>query len=279
VDSFTGKPDQIVGDEYDFAARELHNGQGLWISPDPTGGTGNKYAYADNNPLSTVDVYELYSVAVDSMGGEGVDISAEGESMDLLVESHAPAATQIAAGGVIPALRIPWWQGVLNKLFGGAPTGGPPDGQFAWDEFVGRAAQNQANDNTKEGNTTVGALAKTMTNEVGSLSTPKEGDPDVLVDAKDALANALINNANLDSPAKVAPATGTASTQDEQIMRNAATNRANGGADPVEGRTQFGTTHNPHIQSRSAMYHLKGPRAVRRYTKSSVPSETASVGD
>jgi RHS repeat-associated protein len=119
-------------------------------------------------------------------------------------------------------------------------------------------AQNTANDNTKEGNTTVGALEKTMTNEVGSLSTPKKGNPDVLGDAKDALANTLINNANLDSPAKVAPATGTASTQDAQIMRDAATNRANGGADPVEGRTQFGTTHNAHIQSRSAMNHLKG---------------------
>ena len=59
-------------------------------------------------------------------------------------------------------------------------------------------AQNQANENTKEGNTTVGALEKTMTNEVGSLSTPKKGNPDVLVDAKDALANALINNANLE---------------------------------------------------------------------------------
>ena len=59
-------------------------------------------------------------------------------------------------------------------------------------------AQNQANENTKEGNTTVGALEKTMTNEVGSLSTPKKGNPDVLVDTKDALANALINNANLE---------------------------------------------------------------------------------
>ena len=46
-----------------------------------------------------------------------------------------------------------------------------------------------------------------MTNEVGSLSTPKKGNPDVLGDAKDALANTLINNANLDNPAKVAPAT------------------------------------------------------------------------
>jgi hypothetical protein len=97
-----------------------------------------------------------------------------------------------------------------------------------------------------------------MSNEDRSLSTPKKGNPDVLVDAKDALANAIINNAELDRPAKVAPATGTATTQDSQIMRDAATNRANGGADPVEGRTQYGTTHNPNLQSRSASNHLKG---------------------
>jgi len=119
-------------------------------------------------------------------------------------------------------------------------------------------AQNNNVDNQAVGNTTVGALAKTMTNEVGSLSTAKKGDPDVLSDAKDALANALINNANLDNPAKTAKATGNASPQDEQTMRDAARNRANGGADPVEGRSQFGTTHNPHVQWRSAHNHLKG---------------------
>ena len=120
------------------------------------------------------------------------------------------------------------------------------------------ANQEAQQQNTQVGNTTSDALAKTMTNEVGSLSTPKKGNPDVLVDAKDALSNALINNANLDNPAKVAPATGTASTQDAQIMKDAVANRAKGGADPVEGRTQFGTTHNSHIQSRSAGNHLKG---------------------
>jgi len=59
VDSFTGKPDQLVPDEYDFPAREEHNGQGRWTSPDPMRGTGNKYVYADNNPLSEVDLYGL----------------------------------------------------------------------------------------------------------------------------------------------------------------------------------------------------------------------------
>ncbi len=56
VDSFTGQPDQITGDEYDFTAREMHDGQGRWVSPDPLPGPGNKYAYAGNNPLSNVDL-------------------------------------------------------------------------------------------------------------------------------------------------------------------------------------------------------------------------------
>jgi hypothetical protein len=105
---------------------------------------------------------------------------------------------------------------------------------------------------------TVGRMIPTPLGTKNGGTCPKKGNPDVLVDAKDALANAIINNAELDRPAKVAPATGTATTQDSQIMRDAATNRANGGADPVEGRTQYGTTHNPNLQSRSASNHLKG---------------------
>jgi RHS repeat-associated protein len=65
VDSFTGKPDQLVSDEYDFPARQEHNGQGRWISPDPMRGTGNKYVYAGNNPLSNVDLQGLLSITID----------------------------------------------------------------------------------------------------------------------------------------------------------------------------------------------------------------------
>jgi hypothetical protein len=110
-------------------------------------------------------------------------------------------------------------------------------------------------DNEQVGKTTVGALEKTMSNEDRSLS---GGAPGELDKGKDALANAIINNAELARPAKVAPSTGTATTQDGQIMRGAITNRANGGADPAQGRTQYGTSHNANLKSRSASGHLKG---------------------
>jgi hypothetical protein len=61
----------------------------------------------------------------------------------------------------------------------------------------------QQNTNQPVGNTTEGSLAKVLTNEDGSLSTPKKGDPQELVDGKTALANAIYNNANLAHPEKV----------------------------------------------------------------------------
>lgn len=105
------------------------------------------------------------------------------------------------------------------------------------------------------GRTTVGALTKTMSNEDRSLS---GGKPGQLVNGKTALANAIINGAKLPHPPKVAPATGTPTSQDAQIMQSAYTNRINGGADPVNGRVYYGTTHNPNVQWRSAGNGLPG---------------------
>jgi hypothetical protein len=62
-------------------------------------GTGNKYVYADNNPLSNVDLYGLFP------SNEGVDYSADdGISSDpssepLYQESHPPVSVQ--TGGQI----------------------------------------------------------------------------------------------------------------------------------------------------------------------------------
>jgi len=107
------------------------------------------------------------------------------------------------------------------------------------------SAQQQNPNNEAVGNTTVGDLSKVLTNEIGSLSTPKGGDPKELQNGSDALANALINNANKKRPNEVAPDTGTAATPLAKAMQDAYTNRANGGADPVQGRTFYGTSHIP----------------------------------
>lgn len=59
--------------------------------------------------------------------------------------------------------------------------------------------------NEAVGNTTIGDLKKVLTNEIGSLSTPKGRDPKELQNGAGALANALINNANERRPNEVAP--------------------------------------------------------------------------
>ena len=98
VDSFTGKPDQLVSDEYDFPARQEHNAQGRWISPDPVRGTGNKYVYADNNPLSNVDVYGLFSSVIGGdNGGGGMSSDSEAPDFATLPESSPPTPAQAGA--------------------------------------------------------------------------------------------------------------------------------------------------------------------------------------
>jgi RHS repeat-associated protein len=96
VDSFTGSPDQIVPDEYDFSARELHNGQGRWISPDPMPGPGNKYVYADNDPLSHIDLYGLMAVLVN-----GLEVGTIDDTNQLTIkgmsESYQATSAETAA--------------------------------------------------------------------------------------------------------------------------------------------------------------------------------------
>lgn len=105
VDSFTGQPDQITSDEYDFTARELHNGQGRWVSPDPLSGTGNKYAYSNNNPLREVDLLGMLPVMI---AGIADSDTLEGEKLPGVTtadnsESHSEQETQPTADTQTPA--------------------------------------------------------------------------------------------------------------------------------------------------------------------------------
>jgi RHS repeat-associated protein len=146
---------------------------------------------------------------------------------------------------------------------GHAPSAPVEDGSMdAWLRANGNGAManavagiepvaQQQTDNKPVGSTTVGSLEKTMTHEDGSLSTQKGGDPTELEKGKTALANAIINGAESKHPPLVATPTVPASSQDAQIMRDAYTNRANGGADPVNGRTFYGTSHTPPDQLHS----------------------------
>jgi hypothetical protein len=58
-------------------------------------GTGNKYVYADNNPLSKVDIYGMYTVSID-----GIDTSVDGAieaAAFSIAESHPTFAVQVGS--------------------------------------------------------------------------------------------------------------------------------------------------------------------------------------
>jgi RHS repeat-associated protein len=91
--SFATMLQNLVPDLFETPVREYHPMQGRWISPDPMRGTGNKYVYADNNPLSKVDVYGMYSVEI-----EGMEVGSVDDTLDFaayqIEESHPPQSQQ-----------------------------------------------------------------------------------------------------------------------------------------------------------------------------------------
>ncbi len=213
----------------DFGARYYSNRFGRWLSADWSN-VPVPVPYANLTNPQTLNLYSMVSDDPESFAD---------------LDGHAEACFDVGGGGLCNA-----------NGHEAPPEQSQPQSQAAQQQQAQAAAKNV--DNSQVGNTTVGSLAKTLSNEDRSLSTPKGGDPSELEKGKTALANAIINNAELDHPAKVAPATGTATSQDAQIMRDASTNRANGGADPVQGRTQYGTSHHANLHDRSANNHLKG---------------------
>jgi RHS repeat-associated protein len=72
--NFTGQNQDMASDLYDFLYREYHPTQGRWIQPDPAGlnvidstnpQTWNRYAYAANKPLESLDPNGPCSQAID----------------------------------------------------------------------------------------------------------------------------------------------------------------------------------------------------------------------
>jgi RHS repeat-associated protein len=233
---FTSKErDAESGLDY-FGARYLSSDLGRFMTPDwaaaptavPYATFGdpeslNLYVYVSNNPNTGIDANGHCGGVENCGGGSGIPVDGAWGTFD-----NPPDRNRTGSGSGTSS----------------APPA-PPEAQ-------------QQNPNQAVGNTTEGSLAKVLTNEDGSLSTPKGGDPQQLVDGKTTLANAIYNNANLAHPEKVAPDTGAASAQDSQIMQGVVTSRTNGGADPAQGRVYYGTSHTPKLTSRSAGNGLKG---------------------
>jgi RHS repeat-associated protein len=143
VDSFTGSPNQIVPDEYDFSARELHNGQGRWISPDPMPGPGNKYAYVGNDPLSHVDYYGLLSVEINGLQVGTIDdtnqLTIKGMSESYKATSAEAAAEVNFMCGSLDCTA----PGTDRMLQGMGLIAPPPSTQTANNQQQAQAAQSQ----------------------------------------------------------------------------------------------------------------------------------------
>jgi RHS repeat-associated protein len=247
---FTGKErDTETGNDY-FGARYYSSTLGRFMSPDWAAKAEpipyaklenpqslNLYAYVQGNVETGVDhdghLKSMEEVRDDNDLG---DSSGEGQ-MEILVTA--------GMSDMGYDLDVAQAKNAADTSSTASPQAGQPPAQ-------------QQNPNQAVGNTTEGSLAKVLTNEDGSLSTPKGGNAQELVDGKTALANAIYNNADSAHPQKVAPDTGTASGQDSQIMQGVVTSRTNGGADPVQGRVYYGTSHTPDLTSRSAGNGLKG---------------------
>ena len=227
----TGKTSCTVSIEVKTTAHELGSHIATYGNTTFTGTldkNGNLHVSASGNGFGLGETAE---VTVGSHGGgNGAQNSSQGPGTGQILgnSSNQGANTAPASSG--------------NVAQANAATGSQT-----------RTSQEEV-DTDPVGKTTVGGLAKTLTNEVGVLH---GGVPGELGKAKTALSNAIINNALLKHPAKVAPETGSASIQDLKIMRAAYLNRVEGGSDPVNGRTQYGTSHFI-LQSRSASNGLKG---------------------
>ena len=202
----------------------------------------------------------LVSTVIQALTARGL---RRGDAVATL-SANRPEAFLITAASYVMGLRLTWMNptsseddhtyilrdsGVttlfVDPLSFSDPTGFDADPDAATKlknatiEAQEQAKKDQQIDNSSVGDETVGDLAMTMSNETRGLSGGKPGELD---QAKTDLANALYNNAKSSDPQKVAPVSGTAAPADAQTMRTVFTSRSSGGADPVAGRRNFGTS-------------------------------------
>ena len=232
---FQGKERDTETQNDDFGARYYTFRLGRWLSADWSA-VPAPVPYANLTNPQTLNLYAMVRDNPETFADLDGHLDQPGIIPPPIAGSSSDNGNSVPGGDAYnsPAGQAQWAE----------MTGGDPVAAVA-NYYASQAAQQQNVDNQAVGKTTVGDLSKVLTNEIGSLSTPKGGDPSELGKGADALANALINNTNKAKPNEVAPDTGTASPQLAKAIRDAYTNRANGGADPVHGRTFYGTSHIP----------------------------------
>ncbi len=122
---FANQPTDIANDLHDFPARELHDRQGRWISPDPAGMTAadptnpqswNRYAYVLNSPLSNIDPDGLACIYLND-AGDGSDIGANGvdnassfDECKLTNGKWLNGTIQVGSVGANPDTGLVWGQ-------------------------------------------------------------------------------------------------------------------------------------------------------------------------
>ncbi len=234
-------------DEYDFSAREQNNSQGRWISPDPVRGTGNKYVYANNNPLSNVDAYglETYSLTINGFDAGDVTEGETGEPYEFQLEAES-RASQNQQTSAQPSANPP----AGNTVSGTATTSNQQRALAANAQDLGQpAAQQQAPPADQK-------LTNVVYNELGSgRADPKAkpsapGSADDLANGRQAVAEIAYRVMDAGHPNCVAPSDlndDAAVKTDAYAKSRVAADAALNGSNISNGATQYRTRVNGDI--------------------------------
>ena len=118
---------------YDTPNRELANNASRWLSPDPSGGSWNAYAYP-TDPNTTVDVSGLFPEIVSDCGGDEMPCTAEDNDLPSLPD--APSTLQFCPGapGCVVQLKVMYFSLPALQAFGDSAFN-----QSEWDSAVNSA--------------------------------------------------------------------------------------------------------------------------------------------